>query len=360
MTPSERSQAFATATRHLHGHGRYSVQRTLAALGEEVGDDPPSAIVAAVSAFETEIAALLGKPAATFVPSGTMAQQVALRIAADARGCRTVAFHPTCHLELHEHRAYAHVHDLRAQLVGARHRPIARADLDAVAEPVAALLLELPQRELGGVLLPWEEVEAQAAWARERGAAVHLDGARLWESAPFYGRAYAELTRPFDTVYVSFYKTLGGISGAALAGDEATIAHARIWIHRLGGNLGVRQWPMVLTARRGVRERLPRVAGYCERARAIARLFTALPGVRVHPDPPHTNMMHVTFPVDADRLLDASATVARERSVALVTFALPTDLPGVCRTEIVVGDAAAAFTDEELAELLRELVRVAG
>src|SRR5688500_1490629 len=171
----------------------------LAGLAEEAGDAAPDVYGAgrAIGAFEREVADLFGKPAAVFVPSGTMAQQIALRIAADARGCRTVAFHPTCHLELHEQRGYEHVHGLRARLVGARHLPIGRADLDAIHEPVAALLLELPQRELGGVLVPWEEVEAQAAWARERGVALHLDGARIWESAPFYGRGYAELARPF-------------------------------------------------------------------------------------------------------------------------------------------------------------------
>jgi len=292
------------------------------------------------------------------MPSGTMAQQIALRLAADARGCATIAFHPTCHLELHEQRAYEQVHRLRARLVGDRHRAITRADLDAIAEPIAALLLELPQREIGGVLPPWEELEAQAAWARDRGAALHLDGARIWETAPFYARSYAEIAAPFDTVYVSFYKILGGVAGAALLGDTDVIARARVWLRRHGGNL-VSMYPMVLSARAGLRDRLPRIAGYCERARAVARLLAALPGVRVNPDPPDTNMMHAFFPVDADRLVDASAALARETRVSLVTAARACDVPGWCVTEIVIGDGAAAIPDDELDALLRRMFELA-
>ena len=74
------------------------------------------------------------------------------------------------------------------------------------------MLLELPQRELGGTLPTWDELVAQVTWARERGAAVHLDGARLWEATPFYDQSYdkslANIAALFDTIYVSFYKGL--------------------------------------------------------------------------------------------------------------------------------------------------------
>jgi threonine aldolase len=72
--------------------------------------------------------------------------------------------------------------------------------------------------------------------------ALHLDGARLWECRPFYGRDYAQIAGLFDSVYVSFYKTLGGIAGAALAGPADVIAEARVWQRRQGGNL-VRLFP---------------------------------------------------------------------------------------------------------------------
>jgi threonine aldolase len=75
-----------------------------------------------VEGFERRIAELLGKPAAAVLPSGTMAQQIALRIHCDQRGLSTVAFHPTCHLELHERAGYAHLHGLTAEKVGGSER----------------------------------------------------------------------------------------------------------------------------------------------------------------------------------------------------------------------------------------------
>lgn len=70
--------------------------------------------------------------------------------------------------------------------MGLRDDPLSSASLGQVREPIAALFLELPQRALGGTLPSWKELVAQVAWARDRGAAVHLDGARLWDATPFY------------------------------------------------------------------------------------------------------------------------------------------------------------------------------
>src|SRR5439155_3651339 len=160
---------------------------------------------------------------------------------------------------------YAAVHGLVAVLVGDRHSLISRSDLDEVREPVAALLLELPQREIGGQLPSWDELVAQTGWARERGAATHMDGARLWEAQPFYGRPHAEIAALFDSVYVSLYKGLMAISGAVLAGEPDFVEHARIWRDRLGGD-PARLWPMALSAERGLDELLPRMAEFAERA----------------------------------------------------------------------------------------------
>src|SRR5258707_11150616 len=113
---------------------------------------------------------------------GTMAQQIGLRLWSERRGPATFAFHPTCHLDLHEERAYHALHGLRARLVGDARALITRADLSAIHEPLAALLLELPQREIGGLLPPWEELAAPAEGAHAQGIAPPMDGARLWES----------------------------------------------------------------------------------------------------------------------------------------------------------------------------------
>ena len=142
-----------------------------------------------VGILEEEVRSLLDKPAAVFMPSGTMIQQIALRIHADLRNRRVVAFHPTCHLELHEDKAYQRMHGLVGMNVGDRHNLITLADLEGIHEPIGALLIELPQREIGGQLPAWKDLVAQIEWAHKRGAAVHMDGARLWECGPFYGRA---------------------------------------------------------------------------------------------------------------------------------------------------------------------------
>ena len=118
------------------------------------------------------------------------------------------------------------LHQLVGRPVGDELRLITIENLRSVAESPAALLLELPQREIGGLLPGWDELVEQAEWARERGAAVHMDGARLWGCEAFYGRTLAEIAGLFDTVYVSLYKQLGGITGCCLAGPED-------WLQRL-------------------------------------------------------------------------------------------------------------------------------
>lgn len=360
MSPSaaERLKCFRGCDRFLSGHGRSTPRRALTDAAAEAREDERADVYGAgelAESFEKEIAALLGKEAAVFLPSGTMAQQIALRIWSERKRCATVAFHPTSHLELHEQHGYSFLHGLRSRIVGDSHRLITRADLDAVAEPVAALLLELPQREIGGQLPRWDDLAEQTAWARQRGTALHLDGARVWETQPFYGRSCAEICAPFDSVYVSFYKILGGIAGSALAGPADFVAEARVWVRRHGGNLYT-QHPFLLSARAGLREKLPRIPRYVERAAAIARIFAALPGVRVVPDPPPTNMMHVVFPRDLEPLLDASAAVAREHGVCLFSGARATGVPGTSIVEVVIGDAAQALSDDEVASLVRRLL----
>ena len=83
---------------------------------------------------------------------------------------------------------------------------------------VVHALASLALGAIGGALPAWDDLVAMVAWAREQHMITHMDGARLWESQPFYGRDYAAIAALFDTVYVSFYKILGGICGAMLLG----------------------------------------------------------------------------------------------------------------------------------------------
>jgi threonine aldolase len=358
LREDERRAVYSRCERFLGGHGPSRPHAMLAALAAATAPDEQADRYGEgelIEQFEREVADLLGKEAAVFMPSGTMAQQIALRIWSERKQCHTVAFHPTCHLEIHEQKGYQALHGLRGHLIGNAHQVITLDDVKAIHEPLAALLLELPQREIGGQLPGWDDLEAQSAWARERNIAMHMDGARLWESGPYYGCSYAEIAALFDTVYVSFYKGIGGIAGAALAGPADYIAEARVWQRRHGGNL-VQLYPYIIAAREGLRLRLPRFAGYHERAVRIAQALGELPGIMVKPNPPQTNMMHIYLRGEPERLKASALTIAREESVALFAWLAPTDLPDYWMFELSVGDAAEALTDEEITDYFRWVV----
>lgn len=336
--------------RFLSGHGMMRPHDELAALAAATAPDERADSYGKgdlIEEFEREIAALLGTEAALFLPTGTMAQQIALRIWAEWKHCSTVAYHPMCHVETNEEKGYQRLHGLHARLVGNARRLMTLEDMRTVAEPIAALLIELPQRDLGGMLPSWEELRAQTAWAREHGAAVHMDGARLWESAPFYGRSYAEIAALFDSVYVSFYKGVGAIAGSALAGPAPFVAEARVWQVRHGGRL-IHLFPYVLSARTKLRQRLDRFPRYHERAVAIAAVLRAIPGIVIKPDPPQTHMMHVYLHGNPERLMAAALDIARTERVALFRPLRPTDLPDWSMFELSIGDAADALTDGEI------------
>jgi len=310
--------------------------------------------------LERRTAELLGKEAAVFMPSGTMAQQIAMRIWCERGGRATIAFHPTCHLELHEEKGYERLHALHATLVGDPNRLLTLADLEALCEPVAALLLELPQREIGGLLPEWDDLVAQTAWAREHDVALHLDGARLWEAQPYYDRPHAELAGLFDSVYVSFYKGLGGMAGAVLAGDAELVAEARVWQRRHGGTL-VTMFPYVVAAETALDERLERMPVYLEHARAIAAAVATVDGVEVVPDPPQTPLFHVHLEGGHDALADAALSVAEEHRVFLFADPSSTSSPRRQRHEVMVGDVTLALSPDEVRDLYAEIVeRAAG
>ena len=310
--------------------------------------------------LERRTAELLGKEAAVFMPSGTMAQQIAMRIWCERGGRATIAFHPTCHLELHEEKGYERLHGLHATLVGDPNRLLTLTDLEALCEPVAALLLELPQREIGGLLPEWDDLVTQAAWAREHDVALHLDGARLWEAQPYYDRPHAELAGLFDSVYVSFYKGLGGMAGAVLAGDAELVAEARVWQRRHGGTL-VTMFPYVVAAETALDERLERMPVYLEHARAIAAALATVDGVEVVPDPPQTPLFHVHLEGGHDALADAALSVAEEHRVFLFADPSSTSSPTRQRHEVMVGDVTLALSPDEVRDLYAEIVeRAAG
>ncbi len=300
-----------------------------------------------ITSFEEEVAGLLGKEAAVFMPSGTMCQQIALRIWSQRQRTANVAFHPKCHLETHEEKAYQRLHGLHGILVGSADRLLTLADLKAITEPIGALLIELPQRDLGGQLPSWEALSEIIAWTRECGIPTHLDGARLWECQPFYQREYAQIAALFDTVYVSFYKVLGGIAGSVLAGPTDVIAEARTWQRRHGGNL-IHLYPYVLSAQKGLRERVGRMESYRAKATEIATLLAPFSEITLVPNPPHTNMMHLYLRGERAKLEDAALEVAKETGIWLFSWLASTALPTTTMFELTVGEATLDLSKQEI------------
>ncbi|MGW6742775.1 threonine aldolase family protein [Streptomyces sp. NPDC055025] len=308
-----------------------------------------------VAELERRVASLLGFPAAAFFPTGTMAQQVALRCWAGRTGNATVALHPLAHPEVHEGGALSAVGGLRTVHPTTEPRLPTAEEIQDLADPFGTLMLELPLRDAGFVLPSWEELVAVVAAARERDAVVHFDGARLWECEPHFGRTRAEIAGLADSVYVSFYKSLDGLSGAALAGPRELVEEARVWRHRYGGQL-FQQFPAALSALVGLERELPRLPSYVAHARVVAAALTegfaasAAPWFRVHPDPPHTHQFQVWLPYAPDALNEAAVRQAEETKTALfrVWAPAPSGPPGLSYTEVTVTEPGLEWTAEDI------------
>lgn len=317
-----------------------------------------------IGELERRTAQALGTEAAAFFPTGTMAQQVALRCWAGRTGNATVAGHPMSHMEVHERDAYAAVSGLRMVHPTSAARPPTAAEISDLAEPFGTLALELPLRDAGFVLPSWDELTAAVAAARDRDAVVHFDGARLWECGPHFGRSLPEIAALADSVYVSFYKTLNGISGAALAGSEDFIDEARTWRHRYGGQL-FQQWPAALTALTGLNRELPRLPEYVAHAKTVARALdeglagAGVPWFRVHPEIPHTHQFQVWLPYPPELLNEATVRQAEETGTTLFRWWSEPTLggpPGVAITELTISASALEWTASEVRAAVGEFV----
>ncbi len=358
MTDDELALLRARSERQLTHHKPKSPREALERLAQAT--DPDIAFDrygsgAWLAAFEAKVARELGKEAAVFLPSGTLAQQIALRIWCDRGGNPSIAYHPTCHLEIHESRGYAMLHGLRALLVGSPARLMTPADVRAIADPLGAFLIELPQREIGAQLPPWDELVELCDAARATGARVHLDGARLWEAAPYYERSHAEIAALFDSAYVSFYKGLDALAGAVLAGDADFIAEARVWQHRHGGRL-VTIAPLALSAEHAFDKNLSKMRAYREKAIAVAERIATIEGVDVVPNPPQTNTFHVFLRGEKDALEARAHAYARERGTFVFARLAPTPNPAMQKWEFVAGDASLEVELDEFERAVRAVV----
>lgn len=308
--------------------------------------------------LEHRLIELLGTEAVVFMPSGRMAQLIALKLWCDRSGVPRIAVHPRSHIEEHEQKAYQEIYGLKATWIGNNNQQTRLADLSAIAEPVGAISLEIPLRPLGCILPPWEELKAMSEWARDRKIPLHADAARLWEIGPYYGRTYSEIAALFDTLYVSFYKGLGGIAGSALAGPVDLIDEAKYFQRRLGGRLN-KQFPMLLDALRGLETRLPLMQSFHDKTTELAAALSVLPGIMVTPDPPHANAMIVAMKGDPNDLVDASIMVAEQTGLWLFDLPLISSIQGMVTFEVTIREAALDVPVDEAVQaitLLRDLL----
>ena len=228
-------------------------------------------------------------------------------------------------------------------------------DLEDVAEYAGVLLLELPQREIGGQLPDWDDLVAQTELARSHGTALHLDGARLLESLPHYGRSAAEVAELFDSVYLSLYKGLGGLAGCVLAGDEQLVAEAKEWRLRHGGSLFA-MWPYAAAGLAGLRRRAPLMPAYAEHARAVSAELVKLDGVAVMPYPPVTNMAHLYLRADQERFASATRELAHKEMMWTWGEGVPADMPSHLVVELTVGDATMDLAPADIREIVAGLL----
>ncbi|HEX5088225.1 MAG TPA: beta-eliminating lyase-related protein [Nocardioides sp.] len=314
----------------------------LAAAAEELGIDQWDRYGedGAVGRLETDLAELLGKPAAVFFVSGVMAQQAVLRVWCERRRSWRVALPDLAHQLRHET-------DGPRLLQRFRFEPLTEGWETATADhlrkipgvgDLAAAQLELPLREAGCLLPSWEELTAFSAAARELGVPLHADGARLWESQPHFDRPLPEITALFDSVYVSFYKGLRAMAGAAVVCDAGLAAELRAWRQRMGGTLFA-MTPYALSALVGLRDELPRVRESVAWAAELAKELVDR-GFRLQPDPPHTNTFLLFADGDPDTISERVVAFMEKQRIAPCGRWRPALAPGVAMTEVTIHAAA--------------------
>ncbi|KNH35725.1 threonine aldolase family protein [Exiguobacterium acetylicum] len=345
--------SYQETTKRLDGHGSRTVGVLQEAL-QTVSADQPSDIYGngeLIKTFERKMVDLLGHDDAVFFPSGTMAQQIALRIWSDEQDNRKVAYHPLCHLEIHEQDGLKKLHGIEPILVGEADRMMTIDDVKALPE-VSCLLLELPQRELGGLLPSREELEVICAYARDRGIRLHLDGARLLEVLPYYEAEAKDIAQLFDSVYVSFYKGLGGVAGAILAGPETFCQEARIWKRRYGGDL-ISLYPYILSADHYYEQRKDHMAKYHAAAKELASRLNAIPGISTRPHEPVSNMFHLYFEAVKAVVEEKLIKIQSHGKVGIAGYLVEKEKG--CATEVNIGDSFLALTPGERETVYRQL-----
>ena len=226
--------------------------KLLAAIPDIAVDDYSRGGV--VEKLEAQVASMLGKETAVWLPTGTLANHLAVRMLAGPK--RRVLVQAESHL-------YNDCGDCCQTLSGLTMIPLAPAkatftieDVEQasasamsgrVATPIGAIQIESPVRRKNGERFDFDQMKRISAWARERGIGMHLDGARLFLESAYTKRPVRDYAALFDTVYISMYKYFNAASGAVLAGPKSLLAELYQTRRMFGGGLH-RVWPFAAVA----------------------------------------------------------------------------------------------------------------
>src|SRR5215471_4681060 len=271
-TQEQERQIRAGCARSLSYHRPKSVGETLAALARHpLAERLPDLYGdgGAVGELERRVVGMLGKQAGVFFAKGVIAQECLARVYSEQRESPYVALSPLSHIDFDEANGIEYIHNLRLVRLG-RHAPFTLAELQRARQRLAAVIVELPLRRAGYLLPPWRELQRISAWCRDQGRPL---------------RAVAALA---DSVYVSFYKGMGGLAGCVVAGTRDCIDALEIWRTRQGAALWT-AYPYALSAIDGLERQLPRMPDYVRRARALAARLRDEQVCEIHPLVPQVN-----------------------------------------------------------------------
>src|SRR4051794_3249465 len=283
---------------------------------DQYGEDPT------VRALQERIASLLGKQAAIFVPSGTMANQIGLKIL--TRPGDDVVVGEEAHIVWHESGAAAANSGVQFTVAG-RGGLFSAADLRAAYKPLGHIVfppttlvaVENTHNRGGGVVFPQAEAVAICETARELGLASYLDGARLFNAAAATGRSLADLAAPFDAVSVALSKGLGCPVGSLIAGRYAGIVRARRARRMFGG--AMRQSGFLAAAGLyALDHNLDRLVEDHVNAKILAERLASLRGVRLDLATVQSNIVIFRMEEGAP---DAAAIVARAQELGVLVSA---------------------------------------
>lgn len=261
-----------------------------AEVGDDVfGEDPT------VNRLQEKIALLLGKEAALFVPSGVMANQLAIKVLTQPGD--EVIVESGSHIFNYETAAPSVISHVQIATVPGRRGILQVDDLvpairsSAYYMPRTSLIcLENTHNKAGGTIYPLEEIRNISRFAKERRMALHLDGARLWNASVATGIPPNEYAAHADTVSVCFSKGLGAPVGSALAGTKEMIEMARKYRKILGG--GMRQAGILAAgALYALEHNIERLREDHEKARMFAREVSSIPGFEVDMEAVQTNIV---------------------------------------------------------------------